>query len=94
MDLWGLCGSDGENSSIDKAISILRQSDKLSEKTKSIISTEMIENLYQAEWSRLSFLEKIGIDCLSAPNLCYVIILLTVLFYLQQNQFLLLSLFL
>ena len=62
VDLWGLCGSDGENSSIDKAISILRQSDKLSEKTKSIISTEMIENLYQAEWSRMSFLEKIGID--------------------------------
>ena len=45
-----------------QAISILRQSDKLSEKTKSIISTEMIENLYQAEWSRMSFLEKIGID--------------------------------
>ena len=64
VDLWGLCvsESDGENSSIDKAISILRQSDKLSEKTKSIISTEMIENLYQAEWSRMSFLEKIGID--------------------------------
>ena len=62
VDLWGLCGSDGKNSSIDKAISILRQSDKLSEKTKSIISTEMIENLYQAEWSRMSFLEKIGID--------------------------------
>ena len=33
VDLWGLCksGSDGENSSIDKAISILRQSDKLSD---------------------------------------------------------------
>ena len=33
-DLWGLqckSGSDGENSSIDKAISILRQSDKLSD---------------------------------------------------------------
>ena len=33
VDLWGLqckSGSDGENSSIDKAISILRQSDKLS----------------------------------------------------------------
>ena len=41
-----------------------------------------------------NWLYRSGLDPLSATNLCYVIILLTVLYYLQQNQFLLLSLFL
>ena len=35
-----------------------------------------------------------GLTATSALKLCYVIILLTVLYYLQQNQFLLQSLFL
>lgn len=44
------------------AIDILKQTDRLSESTKRLLSPQLIEGIYQAEGKRLNLLEKIGID--------------------------------
>ena len=44
------------------AIAILKNSPSLSQNTKSIMSVDLIHNLYKAEAKRMHFLEKLGID--------------------------------
>lgn len=44
------------------AIAILKTSPDLSKNTKSIMSVDLVYNLYKAEARRMHFLEKIGID--------------------------------
>ena len=51
---------DGKN--ITAAIKILKNSENLSDKTKGVMTVDLIKNLYKAESKRLSFLERIGID--------------------------------
>ncbi len=53
---------DPDGRDINKAIEILKTSNNLSENTKNELTSGMIKGIYSAEHTRMSFLERIGID--------------------------------